>query len=126
MLSTYSKNKMIDHILGTSEFTMPTQVYIGLFTTAPINGVGGIEVSGDNYARQIFDANVAVNGIATNSILIEFPIATSNWGTVVAAGVWDANTNGNLLLYDLLESSKEVKSGKQYQFDIGNVRITMI
>lgn len=43
--SDYLENKLLDHQLGKTSYTMPT-VYVGLFTAAPSDSGGGTEVSG--------------------------------------------------------------------------------
>jgi len=62
---------------------------------------------------------------ATNSADIEFPEATANWGTVVAAGVFDASTGGNLLAYSNLTTSKAVSTGDVLRFNTGALDITL-
>lgn len=42
----------------------------------------------------------------TNGGTITFPAATGNWGTVVAFGVYDASTSGNLISFDYLGNFK--------------------
>jgi len=37
-----------------------------------------------------------------NNAVVTFPQATANWGTVIAFGVYDAATSGNLLFWDFL------------------------
>lgn len=39
---------------------------------------------------------------ATNGGVVAFPAATANWGTVIAFGLYDASTSGNLLWWDYL------------------------
>jgi hypothetical protein len=38
----------------------------------------------------------------TNSAAITFPVASANWGTVVAFGLYDAASAGDLLLWDFM------------------------
>ena len=51
-LSDYLENKLIDHFLGTTSYTMPTPVYVALYTVTPSDAGGGTEATGGSYARQ--------------------------------------------------------------------------
>lgn len=104
----YWARKVIDHSDGkTSIGSLPT-VYVGLFTAAPSDAGGGTEVSGGSYAR-VATSGATWNGASgsapsstTNAAQIQFPQATANWGTVVAFGLFDAASGGNLLAWDYL------------------------
>lgn len=124
MMSIYLSNKLLDHSLGVASYEMPSPIYIGLFTVVPIDGEGGTEVTGAGYARQVISVSAASSGLTANTNLIQFPIATEEWGTIVAAGIWDALTDGNWLFADEVISAS-VKVGNQYQFSIGNAQISM-
>ena len=50
--SNYLENKVIDHFLGTSSTSAPSNVYMGLFTSNPTDANSGTEVSGNGYSRQ--------------------------------------------------------------------------
>lgn len=62
-------------------------------------GVGGTDVIN-------FSAFGAATGTGpsqiTNGSVITFPQATANWGTVIAFGLYDAVTSGNLLAWDYM------------------------
>ena len=62
---------------------------------------------------------------ATNSAAIEYPTATADYGTVVACGVFDAASSGNLLAYANLTNSKTVESGDIFRFNSGDLDITL-
>lgn len=70
--------------------------YLALYTTLPDNeGAGGVEVSGNGYARvQLSDIAAAASGNKTNGADIEFPVSTGAWGTIVGYGVYSAITAG--------------------------------
>ena len=38
-LTNYLENKLLDHFLGTTSYTMPSPVYVALFTVAPGDAV---------------------------------------------------------------------------------------
>ena len=125
--SDYLEDKVLDHVFGGNAYTAPTTLYVALYTVAPSDTGGGTEVSGGAYARQT--AAFTVSGTnpttATNSAAIEYPTATANYGTVVAVGILDASSGGNLLAYSTLDSSKVVSSGDVFRFNAGDLDITL-
>jgi hypothetical protein len=123
-ISDYYENKIIDHMLRGAAFTPPSTIYLALFTTAPTDAGGGTEVSGGSYARQSFTLDAASAGATQNSADITFPTATANWGTVVAVGIFDASTAGNLLMWANLTASKTVNSGDVFKVNAGDLDIS--
>jgi len=125
--SDYLEDKVLEHVFGGNAYTAPTTLYVGLYTVAPTDTGGGTEVSGGSYARQT--AAFTVSGTnpttASNSAAIEFPTATADQGTVVACGIFDALTSGNLLAYANLDASKAVDTGDVFRFNAGDLDITL-
>tara|TARA_B100000085_G_scaffold96803_1_gene87871 strand:+ start:699 stop:1091 length:393 start_codon:yes stop_codon:yes gene_type:complete len=125
--SDYLEDKVLEHVFGGNAFTAPSTLYVALYTVAPSDTGGGTEVSGGAYARQT--ATFTVSGTnpttASNTAAIEYPSATANYGTVVAVGVLDASSGGNLLAYSTLDSSKVVSSGDAFRFNAGDLDITL-
>jgi hypothetical protein len=121
-LSDYAENKALDHILGTSSWTMPTGVVIGLFTSDPGEASGGTEVSGGSYARTTITFNAASGGTATNN-LVTFPTATANWGTVSHWVIFDGN--GNRLFHGSFDTAKSVPSGSTVKILAGSLTISL-
>jgi hypothetical protein len=125
--SDYLEDKVLDHVFGGTAYTAPTTLYVALYTVAPTDTGGGTEVSGGAYARQT--AAFTVSGTnpttASNSAAIEYPTATANYGTVVAVGVFDASSGGNLLAYANLDTSKVVSTGDVFRFNSGDLDITL-
>lgn len=126
-LSNYAENKVLDHIMGKAAFTMPTTAYLAAFTAAPTDAGGGTEVSGGSYARQAITSamGAASNGAQTNSSQISFPTASASWGTVVAFGIFDAITAGNLLWWGDLSASKAVGNGDTLVFNASQLTLTL-
>lgn len=120
--SDYAENKINDHIVGKTSFTMPTNVYVALYTVAPSDSGGGTEVTGGSYARKQTvgaDWNASSGGSISNANAITFVTATASWGTVTHFGVFDASTAGNLLFWAPLTASKTVGSGDTASFAAG-------
>jgi hypothetical protein len=126
-MTDYLENKIIDWLLRGQAFTPPSTVYVGLFTTAPTDAGGGVEVSGGSYARVAVactlanwagtqgagstTASTGSSGTTSNNVAITFPAPTANWGTVTAFGLFDAATGGNLLIYGNLTTPKTINNG---------------
>ena len=102
--SDYLENKILDHCLGVASFTHAADVYIELYTVAPTDAGGGTPVSGGSYARVIAPFDAASGGVSQNTALITFPTATAAWGTIVAFGIFDASTAGNLHYWSTVTS----------------------
>jgi hypothetical protein len=123
-ISDYYENKIIDHMLRAQAFTPPSTIYLALYTVAPTDAGGGTEVSGGGYARQSFTLTAASAGASSNSADITFPTATADWGTIVAVGIFDTATAGNLLMWANLTASKTVNSGDTFKINAGDLDIT--
>jgi hypothetical protein len=125
--SDYLEDKVLDHVFGGTAYTAPTTLYVALYTVAPTDTGGGTEVSGGAYARQT--AAFTVSGTspttASNSAAVEYPTATADYGTVVAVGIFDALSGGNLLAYANLDTSKVVSTGDVFRFNTGDLDITL-
>lgn len=126
-MSDYLENKLIDQIFRGQAFTFPATIYVGLLTAAPSDTGGGTEVSGGSYARVGVAASLAnwagtqgsgttvassgTTGTTSNNSAITFAAPTANWGTVVAIGIYDAASAGNLLVYGALTAAKTINNG---------------
>ena len=122
-LSNYLENKVIDHFLGTTAYTMPTTVYIALYTAAPNDAGGGTEATGGSYARQISTFSAASGGATSNATNVDFPSMPAS--TIVAIGVHDALTAGNLLVWGTLSSNKALDAGDTLRIATGDLDISI-
>ena len=126
---------ILDHVFsGAGTSVAPTNIFVGLYTTAPTadDGTGSTEVSGNAYARVstgAADWNSASAGDPTvidNANAITFPTASGgNWGTVVAFGLFDASTAGNLIAFGTLTTSKAVNDGDTAEFAAGALDVKL-
>lgn len=124
-LSDYAENKLLDHLLGKTSFTMPSTVRVALYTAAPSDAGGGTEVSGGSYARQAIVVNTASGGATNPDSDVEFPVATASWGTVTHVGIFDAASGGNLLMHGPLTSPKTIATGDQLVFPAGDLDFSL-
>lgn len=130
-LSAYLENKINDHVLGGADYSRPATVYFALYTSAPSESGGGTEVStsGTGYGRKAVTNNstnfpASTSGVKSNGTAISFDTATASWGTVVAFGVFDASTSGNLLYFGNLTTSRVISTGDTARFAAGDFSIT--
>lgn len=125
--SDYLEDKVLEHVFGGNAYTAPGTLYVALYTVAPTDTGGGTEVSGGAYVRQsgAFTVSGTNPTTASNSSAIEYPTATADYGTVVAVGIFDASSSGNLLAYANLTSSKVVSSGDVFRFNASDLDITL-
>jgi len=127
-LTDYLENKLLDHFLGTTAYTMPSPVYVALFTVAPNDAGGGTEVTGGSYARQTATFAVAgsgghATGATSNSGNIDFtgmPAATT-----VAIALFDASTSGNMLVHGTLTTNKQTDAGDTLRIATGDLDISI-
>lgn len=122
--STYLDNSFINAALRNTAFTPPATVYVALYTVAPGVGGGGTEVSGGSYARQTVVFTAPVGGVSSNTADINFPIASADWGTIVAFALLDASSGGNFLYFGNLSASRQVLTSDQVRFPTGQLICT--
>lgn len=132
--TNYLEDKVIGHLFGGTAYNAPTTWYVGLQTASPSDSAGGTEVSGGAYARQSVAWTVTSGGIAqaSNTAALTFPAATTDWGTVTHAGVYDAASGGNLVAYEQLTKTdfttanpKTVNTGDIFKIDAGNLKVQL-
>ena len=111
-LSTYLEDKIWKNLFNGVPYTAPATMYMALYTSDPTDEDVGTEVSGGGYERQTFTPTTSTQagGRATvyNSGNIEFPEASTDWGTITHAGLRDALTGGNLLIHGPIANPKEI------------------
>lgn len=127
--STYLQNKILNFIFNGGAYTPPATVYIALYTSAPTDAGGGTEVSGGSYARANITCNTTnfpttTTSVIQNAVAQVFAQASAGWGTIVAFGIFDALTAGNLLYWGAISPSKTVASGDTLSIAINQLQIT--
>jgi hypothetical protein len=123
----YTENKVLDHIVGKTSFTMPS-VWIALFTAAPSDTGGGTEATGGSYARKSTagaDWAAASGGATSNANAITFVTPTGSWGTITHFALMDAATTGNMLAWAPLTTPQAVGTGNTVSFAVGELDITL-
>jgi len=126
-LSIALANKLLDHILKTTPFVVPTNIYIALYSVAPTAAGGGTELAGNAYARIVHNSWDAGAGNATeNTGVITFAAASGgDWLEAVAFALFDAITGGNFLGWGDLTTPKTVTDGDTAEFADGALDVTL-
>lgn len=138
-MSNYLENKIIDQLFRGQAYTFPSTLYVGLFNAAPSDTGGGTEVSGNNYNRAAVVASLAnfagtqgvgttaasdgATGTTSNNNAVTFTTPSGTWNTVVAFGVFDAATGGNLMFYGTLAISKTINEGDTVTFPAASLSV---
>lgn len=128
-MSNYLEKKLLDHVLGLASYAMPATVYLALFTADPgETGSLTAEIAKTGYARQnatsAMGATNATTGVSLNANVITFGPATEDWGVVTHVAFMDAPTGGNVLLYGILSSSRNIQNGDSFQFAANQLSVT--
>lgn len=122
-ITQYLEDKIVDHILGTATYTKPSAVYLALYTVAPTKTTSGTEVTGGSYVRKIATFTASSSGLSSNSADISFTSMPTC--TVVAVGVFDSLTSGNLLFFSSLDASKSLTNGDTFKIATGDLDISI-
>ncbi len=124
-MSDYLENKLLDHILGTTAYTAPSAVYLGLSIASMGEDAAGTELSGNGYTRVSVAFDAASGGTTDNTAVVDFPACTgSNWGAVAYWSIWDASTGGNMLLHGAFTSAKTIEVNDVLRVAAGDLDIT--
>lgn len=117
-ISDYLEARIINFWLRGTSYTPPAAVYLALFTTVTTDA-GGTEVTGGSYARQAvtFSAPGATDGLTSNTGVLTY--AGMPACTVLAGGVFDAVSGGNMLVHGLFSAARIVGVGKSFVVGIG-------
>ena len=118
-ISRALRQDILDHLLKTTAWVQPTNLYVALYTAAPSATGGGTEVSEASYARILHNtwnaATAAEPSIATNNGIVTFDEALTDWGTIVAAAIFDALTVGTFIAYGTF-TGKPISTGDVARF----------
>lgn len=118
MNTTYFKNLIMGNVFKTdTSVSLPTNIYIGLSSTAPTAAGGNVtepSTSGTAYARvRLTSLTAPSGGVITNSSAISFPESTATWFNSANPAthyvIFDAATGGNLLMYNSLTASRVIE-----------------
>jgi hypothetical protein len=122
--SDYLEDAVLNYVFRNTGTPTSTNVYLALYTVTPSDAGGGTEVTGSGYARQLTAFDASSGGATTNTVAESFTASGGAFGTVVAVGIFDALTGGNLLAWDGITSTT-IADGDTLVFPIGDVDISL-
>jgi len=124
--SDFLENELLDHAFGVASWTAPTTVYLSLHTSpGPSDSGTANEITGvGNYARQAITFGAASGGAIANTSPVAWTNTGTNYGTIVAVGIWDALSGGNMLAWDGITSAA-VAINDTITFATGDIDITL-
>ena len=104
--SNATEAKILDHIVGKSQYAFPTNTYLALCTTAPSETDTGstlAEPTGlTGYARKVLTAadwNAASGGQIANAATITFATITAGTATILGWALCTAASGGDVIAY---------------------------
>ena len=130
--SLYLSNKLLNLMLGSTAYSVPATLYVGLWTDSNTlvdasDGSTSGEVSGGSYARVAITNDTTTWGAATtdgtrkNKIAITFATSSGSWGTIEQVAILDASTAGNILWWSDLSVPKSITNGDTPKIEIDNL-----
>lgn len=130
MNTTYWLNEVAGNVFKTKTSpALPNNFYLGLSGTAPsLDGTGVTEPAASaGYARvQLTSLSEPTNGVVTNEQAIDFAESTADWGTMTYFVVYDAATDGNLLMYGQLSVSRTVEAATIMTIKAGSLNLSVV
>lgn len=130
-LTTATANKILDHLVGKTAYTIP-QVFVALSSTTPtIAGTNVTEPSTGSYARVATTGatwNAATSGSSSNAATITFPAATADWlagANLTHGALYDAISGGNFLGFGALAVAKNCLNGDTVNIPAASLTVTL-
>lgn len=134
-MSDYLERGVIEHTLRGQPLSVPSTIYIALFTSDPTDANSGGECTDSAYLRQ--DAAKGgdiesgwtaptASGDATmtsNAKLIQFPPIADSTVTITHFGLYDAQVGGNLLYHGAFTASKTLEVDDLLSLDVGALQL---
>lgn len=126
-INNYLANKLLDHLLKTAAYTVPTNLKVAFSTADPLDdGSGLAEPTGNNYARIICNTwDIASNGATQNTNAITSNVATGSWGTITHVVIFDDEATPNQLLRAAIIPSQPVGANDNLEYQAGGLDITL-
>lgn len=100
--------------------------YLALLRAVPDkDGNGGNEVIESSYSRQLVTFSSPANSVMRNEARIDFPVALTDWGSISAWALYDAQSGGTMLWSGNLESAVPVPTGSHFIVDIEGMELSL-
>lgn len=126
--ANWFENVALDLFLGNQAYTVPTGIFIGLFTSA----LDDTSTTGEGEIFQRFSAaadlenwTTADAGSKNNAVAFEWPTATANMGTAEYFGIMESGAGaGRIMYWGQLATGKIIGSGDVFRFPSGTIAVT--
>jgi hypothetical protein len=124
------ERQLLGHSLAIAPMPTVGRVYVALCLSAPTEAAGGTEASGGGYARALatFALMSSPSNAASNATSVEFPVASSAWGTIGYFEIWTVPTGGTRLYWgpltdpaDGVPIEMDVTTGDIVRFSAGTL-----
>ncbi|MCK4576829.1 hypothetical protein KAU34_10505 [candidate division WOR-3 bacterium] len=124
-ISNWLELELLDHVLKTGAYSVPTNIYVALSTANPLDtGAGVAEPGGASYARVVMNSWDAAAARATqNTSQITFAQAEQDFGTITHWAIYDAITGGNFLAHGDFSASKTCPIGTNLYIAAGDIDV---
>jgi len=144
--STYLEQQLLNLVFRNTAYGPLATTYVALADasgqSAAVDSSDGDDITttyeisvlgGGNYARQAvastdWSAPAAGTGNfseISNNVEIQFPQASSDWGTITHFAIYDALTAGNLLCWGDLSTTKTINTNDIASFGVGQLKISL-
>lgn len=126
VLSTSFANAILDHINGNGTYTAGTK-YLALSTGAQVALDGSLtnEVTGGGYARKTVAFDAASGGVAESTALVDFDVATEDWGEVSHFAICSGSSGSNVLIYGEFATAKTIPAGDSAQVRANEIDVSL-
>lgn len=134
MLTTYFLKCIAEDIFKHQETpNIPYDFYVALSSTAPsVDGTGVTEPDiSTGYTRVFVDNSNLIfresddNASVTNHTKVYFPESITPWNNITHYAIFDAQEEGNLLMYGALNETMDVPIKTMVSIPIDALRITV-
>jgi hypothetical protein len=129
--SDYLENTLVNATLRGGTYT-GGGVFVALFKSDPTDAGTGAELTDSGYVRQRAHTTVASdgftvpsNGSTSNARNLIFPAIVQVQVAITHWGIFDAQTNGNLLYYAPMLNPKTLDPTDVLSFPIGSLIVTL-
>lgn len=129
MNTTYFLNLVAGNIFQSkTEPAIPTTYYVGLSSTEPnIDGSNVTEPNGGGYVRvKLTGLSEPFDGVVQNANDINMAESNANWGVMTHYVIFDAETEGNLLMYGQLNPSRTIEEGTVMSVVSGTLKLSVV
>lgn len=110
------------NIMRGTNVTAPTAIYLAAYSALSSDGSsGGSEIAAaTRQSITLSTADSTAGSVNTTEIL--FPVASTNWGSVVGVGLWSSSgTSGALYYTDVMTTAVTINTNNQLKFSSGSV-----